>query len=102
MRHRIARRAILGMHTLLEVAVGNLTFGRELKELTNFVRDPEPSRGDIKFPGSELRRIGSKRDAFLEFAQARLTASQAARERPCVQYIVAQLVRHRRYEALIK
>ena len=75
LHYLIARRSIVRMHTLLEFTITDFTMRRELKELTNFVGEPQFFCGRIKFPDSKLRGIGRKRDAFLELMQALFAVS---------------------------
>src|SRR5262245_14333134 len=66
-RDPIASCSVVRVHTFLELAVANLPLCRELKELTNFVGDPESVGGGIEFPRTEMGSFGGEGDAFLEF-----------------------------------
>src|SRR5262245_24671138 len=68
--------SIIRVHTFLELAVRDLIVWRELKELTNFVGDPDPVGDGIKLPHPELRGFGGKRNAFLELMERSLLSKQ--------------------------
>ena len=64
------------MHTLFEFIVGDFTVRRELKELTNFLGDPNPVGGGIKLPYPELCGLRGNCNPLLELIQRSLLFKQ--------------------------